>query len=235
MYAGGDVRARDELIERYMPLARALSNRYSHSGESREDLEQVAYLALVKAVDRYDPERGPFRSFAIPYVLGETRRHFRDKGWSMHVPRSIQERLLAVNTAVERLSGTLGRSPTIKEIALKVRCTPEEVAEALAAADAYSPISLDAPNRTDDDGVLSVGDGVGEVDSGYELVELGSTVAPAFRALPEREQHILKLRFVDDLKQVDIAKRVGISQMHVSRLLRRALDRLSAAAALDAA
>jgi RNA polymerase sigma-B factor len=228
-YGEGDLSAREALIDRYMPLAKALSRRYSHTGEASEDLEQVAYVALIKAVDRYDPERGPFRSYAIPYVLGELKRHFRDKGWSMHVPRSTQERLMAVNGAIERLSGSLGRSPSPKEIAEFLQCTPEEVVEALSAADAYSPASLDAPQRSDPEGDVTVGDGVGAVDERFELVELGASVAPAFRALPHREQLILKLRFIDDLNQAEIAERVGISQMHVSRLLRRSLDRLAAA------
>ena len=228
-YGEGDLAARESLIDRYMPLARALSRRYSHTGEPGEDLEQVAYVALIKAVDRYDPGRGPFRSYAIPYVLGELKRHFRDKGWSMHVPRSTQERLIAVNDAIERLSGSLGRSPTVREIAERLQCTSEEVVEALGAADAYSPASLDAPQYSEPDGDLTVGDGVGAEDRRFELVELGTSVEPAFRALPHREQLILKLRFADDLNQAEIADRVGISQMHVSRLLRRSLDRLAAA------
>ncbi len=225
----GDLSAREALIDRYMPLARALSRRYTHTGEAQDDLEQVAYVALIKAVDRYDPSRGTFRAYAIPYVLGELKRHFRDKGWSMHVPRSTQERLIAVNAALERLSAKLGRSPTAPEIADRLGCTGEEVLEALGAADAYAPTSLDAPQRRERDGDLSVGDGLGSEDERFELVDLGVSVAPAFRALPRREQLILKLRFVNDLNQIEIAERVGISQMHVSRLLRRSLDRLSVA------
>ncbi len=229
-YAQGDIRARQSLIEQMMPLARRMAGRYSHTGEAREDLEQVAYLALTKAVDRYDPEVGPFRAYAVPYMLGELRRHFRDKGWGVHVPRSVQERLMRTNQAVERLLGELGRSPTPKEIAARTGDSVEDVLEALDAAAAYSPSSLDAPFAGADDGeVRTVGDAVGGEDGHYEMVELGATVGPVFRALPEREQLIVKLRFVDDLKQHEIAERIGISQMHVSRLLRRAVDRMTEA------
>ena len=231
-YRDGDVRAREQLIERMMPLARRIASRYAHTGESREDLDQVAFLALTKAVDRYDPDIGPFRAYAVPYILGELRRHFRDKGWGLHVPRSVQERVMKVNQAMERLLPELGRPPTPRELAERIGESVEDVLEALDAAGAYSPASLDAPLPGAEDGeARTVADGVGVEDGHFELVELGAAVGPVFRALPEREQLIVKLRFVDDLKQHEIAERLGISQMHVSRLLRRAVERLTEAVA----
>lgn len=229
-YAQGDVRAREEVINRFLPLARRLAGRYRHTGESQEDLEQVACLGLIKAIDRYNPELGPFVRFAVPNIMGELKRHFRDKGWSMHVPRSLQERFLEVNEAMDQLSGRLGRSPTPKDIAKQTGLQVEEVLEALEASSAYSPVALDAPHPGDEDGDRTLGDNLGADDPRYSFVELGQALAPAFRALPPREQAILKLRFIDDLTQSEIADRVGVSQMHVSRLLRRSLDRLNAAA-----
>ncbi len=229
-YRDGDLAARDELVHRFMPLARRLAGRYRHTGEPQDDLEQVAYVGLIKAIDRYDPDLGPFVRYAVPNVLGELKRHFRDKGWGIHVPRSLQERFLKINEAVDVLSGRLGRSPSPRDIAAHVGMTLEEVLEALDAASAYTPVALDAPHPGDPDGDRTLGDNLGSEDQRYELVELGNTVAPAVRALPERELAILRMRFIEDLTQSEIAERVGVSQMHVSRLLRRSLDRLGAAA-----
>ena len=229
-YQQGDMLAREELIHRFVPLATRLAGRYRNTGESQEDLEQVACMGLIKAVDRYDPELGPFVRYAVPNILGELKRHFRDKGWSMHVPRSLQERFLRVNEAIDVLSGRLGRSPTAKDIAEQTGFSVEEVLEALEASSAYSPAALDAPHPGDEDSDRTLGDSLGAEDRRYAFVELGQALAPAFRALPAREQAILKLRFIDDLTQAEIADRVGVSQMHVSRLLRRSLDRLNAAA-----
>jgi RNA polymerase sigma-B factor len=215
----------------YMPLARRLAGRYRRTGEPMDDLEQVAYLGLIKAIDRFDPELGSFTRYAVPNIMGELKRHFRDKGWGLHVPRSVQERVMKVNAAMEVLSGRLGRSPSPKDLAAHTGLTLEEVLEALDAASAYSPTTLDAPHAGGEgEGERTLGDTLGAEDSGYELVELGQAVGPAFRALPEREQAILKLRFIDDLTQSEIAERVGVSQMHVSRLLRRSLDKLGDAA-----
>ena len=224
----GDLAARDELIARLIPLARRLASRYRHSGESREDLEQVAYVGLIKAVDRYEPSVGPFVRYAVPNILGELRRHFRDKGWGMHVPRTVQENFLRVNEATERLSAQLGRTPRASDVARATGLSLEDVGEALDAGRSYSPAALDAP-QGDEDGARALGDTLGSPDRHFEYVELGQAVAPAFDTLPRREQIILKLRFVDDLTQSEIAARIGVSQMHVSRLLRRALDRLNAA------
>lgn len=229
-YQDGDVRAREEVVHRFLPLTKRLAGRYRHTGESQEDLEQVACMGLIKAVDRYDPNLGPFVRYAVPNVMGELKRHFRDKGWGMHVPRSVQERFLQVNDAMDQLSGRLGRSPSPKDIAAHTGLEIEEVLEALEAATAYSPVTLDAPHPGDGDSERTLADSLGGEDPSFELVDLGQALAPAFRALPQREQIILKLRFIDDLTQSEIAERVGVSQMHVSRLLRRSLDRLSAAA-----
>lgn len=226
----GDAATRDELVRSFMPLARRLAGRYRHTGESQDDLEQVAYVGLIKAVDRYDPDLGPFVRYAVPNVLGELKRHFRDKGWGIHVPRSLQERFLKTNAAVDQLSGRLGRSPTVKEIARHTGFSLEEVSEALEASSAYTPAALDAPRPGDLEGDRTLGDGLGSEDRGYDLVDLNQAIAPAFRALPAREQTILRLRFLEDLTQSEIAERVGVSQMHVSRLLRRSLERLGAAA-----
>ncbi len=225
----GDLAAREELIRRLLPLAKRLASRYRHSGESQEDLEQVACVGLIKAVDRYEPDVGPLVRYAVPNVLGELRRHFRDKGWGMHVPRTVQENFLRVNEATERLSGELRRTPTTRDIAQATGMALEDVIEALDAGRSYSPAALDAPQAGDESDNRALGDTLGTIDRGYDFVELGQAIAPAFRVLPEREQAIVHLRFFEDLTQSEIAERIGISQMHVSRLLRRALDRLNAA------
>jgi len=219
----------DELVENLLPLAKRLAARYRHAGESQEDLEQVACLGLVKAVDRYDPSAGPLVRYAVPTILGELRRHFRDKGWGIHVPRSVQENLLTINSASERLATTLGRTPRPRDIAQATGMPIEDVIEALDAGASYTPAALDAPQRGDDPDTRSLGDALGSNDPNYELVELGQAIGPAFRELPARERAIVQLRFFEDLTQAEIAERVGISQMHVSRLLRRALDTLHGA------
>ncbi|HEY1276771.1 MAG TPA: SigB/SigF/SigG family RNA polymerase sigma factor [Thermoleophilaceae bacterium] len=225
---GGDLDAREELVERFMPLARDLALRYTYTGEPFDDLLQVASLGLLKALDRFEPGRGTkFTSYAAPTILGELRRHFRDKGWAMHVPRDLQERVLAVGRATERLSKELGRSPTVKDVAAALECSTEHVLEAQEAAGAYEIGSLDAPvrSREDDDSAALV-ELLGETDSSYDLVESRDSIAAAWRGLPEFEQRVLKLRFVDDLTQREIGQNIGYSQMHVSRLLRKALNRL---------
>ena len=228
-YRDGDMRARDDLAAEFGPLVRRLAGRYRHTNEPREDLEQVAYVGLLKAIDRYDPNAGPFVGYAVPNVLGELRRHFRDRGWAMHVPRSLQLRLLAVNAALEALPGKLGRSPTAADVAEHSGLTTEQVGEAMEAGTAYAPTALDAPFAGDPDGDRTLLDTLGHDDGRFELVELGESIAPLLAALPERERTILALRFREDLTQSEIADRIGVSQMHVSRLLRRALARLGAA------
>jgi RNA polymerase sigma-B factor len=222
----GDLRARDELISQLLPLTRRLASRYRNSGESQEDLEQVACLGLIKAVDRYQPELGPFVRYAIPNILGELRRHFRDKGWGMHVPRTIQENFLKVNDATEELSAKLGRTPTVRDLAAATGLAAEDVIEAIDAGRSYTPAALDAPQAGDDDGARLLADTLGTLEAGYDYVEIGAAIGPAFKALPEREQMIVHMRFFEDLTQSEIAERIGISQMHVSRLLRKAIDRL---------
>jgi RNA polymerase sigma-B factor len=221
--------ARDELITDLLPLARRLAGRYRRSGESLEDLEQVAYLGLVKAVDRYDSEAGPLVRYAVPTILGELRRHFRDKGWGTHVTRSVQENLLKATTASDELATRLGRTPTVADVARATGIPLEEVIEALEAARSYKPTSLDAPIGYSSSESTPLRDTLGSTDHHYDYVEIGATIAPAFRHLPKREQQIVQLRFFEDLTQSEIATRMGISQMHVSRLLRRALDDLHGA------
>jgi RNA polymerase sigma-B factor len=224
--------ARERLIEHHMPLAERLAARYRHSGESLDDLEQVAFLGLIRAIDRYDPEAGPFARFAVPTITGELKRHFRDKGWSMRVPRDLQERALNVGDALDHLATELGRSPTPRDVATFTRLTLEDVLEAMDAASAYSPMSLDSPQpgaEDDEDGALV--QTIGGEDPNFWLADRRPTVSVALRSLAAREREILRLRFNEDLTQTEIARRIGISQMHVSRLLRRALDQLTRATA----
>ena len=228
----GNLAARDELVERCLPLARELARRYIYTDEPFDDLLQVASLALIKAIDRFDPDRGSkFASFAAPTILGELKRHFRDKGWSLHVPRDLQERALAVGREAEALSKRLGRSPKPREVARALGCSVEQVLEAQQAAASYEATSLDTPTTRDDDDAPSLIDLLGGEDSGYELVEDRDEIASAWQRLPEMERSVLELRFVHDLTQREIGERIGHSQMHVSRLLRRALSRLEPEAA----
>jgi RNA polymerase sigma-B factor len=216
---------RDELIEEFMPLARHLAARYSGS-EPQEDLVQVACVGLIKAVDRFDGSRGnAFSSFAVPTILGELRRHFRDRGWSIRPPRDVQERVLKVEKAQAELPAKLGHTPTVAEIAEVLQLSDDEVLEALHAAQGHYANSLDAPTSSDDD-VQSLGDRIGEDDPRYDVVESVVTLSPELRAIPHRDREILRLRFMEDLTQREIAERVGLSQMHVSRILRATLDRL---------
>ena len=232
----GDLEARDELVLRFMPLARQLATRYRHAGEQLEDLVQVACVGLIKAVDRYDPDRGKgFTRYAVPTMLGEIKRHFRDKGWSVHVPRATQELVLRVGEALGDLPAKLGRSPTPRDIAAAVDAQVEDVLEAMEAATAYEAVSLDAPRPgSGEEESCTLAESLCEDEPGYELVEIGETLRGTLEALPAREQLILRLRFEEDMTQAEIAERVGVSQMHVSRLLRRSLDRLSAAGAAAA-
>jgi RNA polymerase sigma-B factor len=232
----GDLAARDELIARMIPLARQLAGRYRHAGEPHDDLVQVACVGLLKAVDRYEPDRGSaFTKYAVPTILGELKRHFRDKGWAVHVPRATQEMSLKVSDALGKLPAKLGRAPRPRDVAVAIGAPVEEVLLAMEAATAYEATSLDAPRgSSDDDDDWSYGASLPSEERGYELVEITEALRGTINALPDREREILKLRFQDDLTQAEIAERVGISQMHVSRLLRRSLDRLGAAGAVAA-
>ncbi len=228
----GDLAAREDLVERFLPLARDLAMRYSYTDEPLDDLLQVASLGLIKAIDRFEPGRGTkFTSYAAPTILGELKRHFRDKGWSLHVPRDLQERTLAVSRETESLSKKLGRSPKVREVADALGCSAEAVLEAQEAAASYEAASLDAPAARDDDESASLVDMLGDEDGAYDLVEDRQAIASTWRALPEVERRVLELRFLHDLTQREIGDRIGYSQMHVSRLLRRALTRLETAAA----
>lgn len=226
-HVAGDRRAREEAITRFMPLARQLALRYYHGREPLEDLVQVACIGLVKAVDRFDVARTTtFASYAVPVILGELRRYFRDNGWALHVPRGLQERTLAVERAVERLQVQQGRSPTPAEIGQHLGLSVEDVLEAMDAAHATDTVSLDAPRQAGDGERDALIDAIGHVDGRLELVEYRQAIAAALAALPAREREILRLRFEQDQTQSEIAGRLGVSQMQISRLLRRTLDRL---------
>ena len=225
----GDELAREELVRRFMPLARNLARRYEHSSEPFEDLLQVASLGLLKALDRFDPGLGhPFPSFAVPTILGEMRRYFRDSGWSVHMPRGAQERALEVRSAQERLVGVHGRAPSVTQLAEYLEFSCEEVLDALQAVQAYEAVSLDAPRLGVQDDSVAYADSMGHEDERYELVELDATISAVLEHIPARERRILHMRFVEDLTQTEIASRVGVSQMQVSRLLRRSLETLRA-------
>ncbi len=225
----GDEVARDTLVQRYLPLANRLARRYLRSSEPLEDLQQVASLGLLKALDRFDPARGrPFQSFAVPTMLGEIRRYFRDSGWSVHVPRGVQERALKVRDAQEAFANEHGHAPTANQLAVYLELDVEEVIDALIAIQGYKTLSLDAPRPSEENDAISYGDSFGEEDERYELVELDATVTAVLDHIPARERRILHMRFVEDLTQTEIAACVGISQMQVSRLLRHSLEELRA-------
>jgi len=218
----GDRDARERALVELMPLVRALASRYAGRGEPLEDLVQVGALGLVKAVDRFDVDRGvEFSSYAVPTIVGEIRRHFRDKAWAMHVPRRLKELSVRLSRVLDELTTELGRSPTIAELAEATGAEEEEVIDALDSAQAYSTRSLHAP--FDEGGDESLADKLGTVEPGYEEVEDGSLVASGLDALDERERRIVELRFFEEMTQSQIAAEIGISQMHVSRLLRHAL------------
>ncbi len=222
-----DREARDELIARYLPLARKLARRYAQSSEPYEDLVQVASLGLVKAVERFDPGRGfAFSSFAVPTIVGELKRHFRDTAWSLHVERGAQERARRISDAQQALSGRTGRTPTVVELAQYLELTQEEVLDGLQTAEAFGTVSLDAPMISEDEHESNRLEMLGVEDARLVLVEDQATVFAAARSLPADQREILFLRFGEDLTQSEIAERVGVSQMQVSRLLRRSLARL---------
>lgn len=223
----GDRAAREELVQRLLPLARRMARRYRRSDEPLDDLVQVATLGLIKAIDRFDPDRETaFSSYAVPTMLGELKRYFRDNGWAVHVPRGMQERVMQVDNAVKELSRRLGRSPSVAEISDAISSTPEQVLEAMEAASAYDAVSLESYRFGDQSDGETYAETIGVEDDRFELVEYGATIAPTLQALPMRDRIVLHLRFVEDLTQAEIAQRVGVSQMHVSRLIRRALERL---------
>jgi RNA polymerase sigma-B factor len=217
----GDRAARDELAETMLPLARSLARRYAGRGEPLDDLEQVACVGLLKAIDRFDISREVrFATFAVPTIAGELKRHFRDRGWMLRVPRDVQELSARVARARETLTRELGRVPTVAELANTLDVGVEQVLDALSAADSYRMLSLDEP-LTDGSGALEA---IGGDDSGFELAEHRVLLRRGIDALGPREREILRLRFYEGLTQREIAREVGISQMHVSRLIRRSVD-----------
>jgi RNA polymerase sigma-B factor len=219
--------ARDELVQRFLPLARKLARRYNGAREPFDDLLQVASLGLVKAVDRYDLERGTaFSSFAVPTILGELKRYFRDLGWAVHVPRGAQELAVKVEEAQQRLSVRTGRAPTVYELAQFLEIPIEDALDALETARAHHASSLDAPHDDGEGESGSVIDSFGSEDPGLLLADERVTVGEAARQLSEREREVLHLRFIEDLTQTQIAGQVGVSQMQISRILRRAVARL---------
>ncbi len=219
-------RIRDELVEMHLPLVEYLARRFRNRGEPLDDLIQVATIGLIKSVDRFDLERGvEFSTYATPTVVGEIKRHFRDKGWAIRVPRRLQELKLSLTKATQELSQRNGRSPTVSELAAHLKMTDEEVLEGLESANAYSAVSLDAPDGGDDDSP-SVQDTLGITDEAIEGVEYRESLKPLLEKLPPREKKILLLRFFGNMTQSQIATELGISQMHVSRLLARTLAQL---------
>ncbi len=223
----GDEQLRGELVEAHLGLARHLAKRFAQRGESTDDLVQVASVALVHAVDRFDPQVGvAFSTFATQTILGELKRHFRDRAWTVRAPRRMQELYLRLGTSIDHLSQALGRSPTIAELATDTDSDEEAVLEALEAGQAYRAASLDAPMAGAVEETL--GDRLGSTDDGYLDAERRAELGPLLDRLPERERRIVELRFVAEMTQSEIAQHVGVSQMHVSRLLARSLARLRA-------
>lgn len=218
--------ARDELVALHLPLVEHLARRFVNRGEPLDDLVQVGTIGLIKAVDRFDSERGvEFATYATPTIVGEIKRHFRDKGWAIRVPRRLQELRLALVSASAELTQELGRSPTVRELATRLCLDEDEVLEGLESANAYSTVSLDAPDALGLDGP-SVGEVLGEEDDALETVEFRESLRPLLATLPPRERRIVALRFYRQLTQTQIAAELGMSQMHVSRLLSRSLRQL---------
>jgi RNA polymerase sigma-B factor len=223
----GDLEARERLIEQYLPLVRSLARRYSYRGEQLEDLVQVGCIGLIKAIDRFDVERGvELTTYATPNIIGEIKRHFRDKGWSIRVPRGLQELNVRLSHLIEDLTVQLERSPTIPELAKAAGVEEEEVLEALESGQAYATLSLSAPALGDDNSDLDPLESLGQIEHEYEVSEDRAVLAPGLKILDDRERRILQLRFYEGLTQSQIAQQIGFSQMHVSRLIRRALEKI---------
>jgi RNA polymerase sigma-B factor len=230
----GDRDAREQLVSHFLPLARNLARRYAGAREPMDDLQQVANLGLLKAIDRFNPEQGnAFASFAVPTILGELKRYFRDFGWSVHVPRGAQEMALKVEKAQQALASAGGRSPSVDELAAHLQWTVDEVLEAMEAGTAHHSVSLDAPTEDDDDEPLTLGASLGVIDSRLESVDDALSIAEAARTLSERDRQVLSLRFGEDKTQTEIAEALGVSQMQVSRILRRVIEQLRDSASAD--
>jgi RNA polymerase sigma-B factor len=229
-----DRRARDELADRFLPLARSLALRYQRSGEPFDDLLQVASLGLVKAIDRFDPAREiAFSSFAVPTILGEIKRYFRDRTWAVRVPRGLQEMSMKVDHAVAELSEELHRSPSVKEIATAIGALEEEVLEALQAGGAYRAVSFEAPNGGSGEDAATIADSVGIDESGFDRAEERAVLDVLLASVSDREREVLRMRFEEDMTQAEIGAAVGVSQMQISRIIRTALQRLREAAELE--
>jgi RNA polymerase sigma-B factor len=219
-----DPGAREELAKEFLPLAEYFARRFSGRGEPVDDLTQTASLGLLNAIDRFDPERGvPFSTYAAATIVGELKRHFRDRGWALRVPRNVQETAILVNRTVSTLWQEMGRAPTVREIAASADIGEDDVLEALDALQAYTTDSLDAPTA---DATSTAAESIGAEDRSYEVSEEWLSLAPALRELPERERAILYLRFFEGRTQTEIADELGISQMHVSRLVSQSLEKL---------
>jgi RNA polymerase sigma-B factor len=220
------LRIRGELVELHLPLVEYLARRFRNRGEWLDDLTQVATIGLIKSIDRFDLERGvEFSTYATPTIVGEIKRHFRDKGWAVRVPRRLQELKLALTKAIGELAQRLGRAPTVAELAAHLQMSEEDVLEGLESANAYSTVSLDAPDSGDED-APAVAESLGMVDEALEGVEYRESLKPLLERLPPREKRILLLRFFGNMTQSQIATELGISQMHVSRLLAKTLAQL---------
>ena len=219
--------ARDSLVHLHLPLVEHCARRFRNRGEPLEDLVQVGTIGLIKSIDRFDSFRGvEFSTYATPTIIGEIKRYFRDKGWAIRVPRRLQELRMSISAITGEMSQDLGRSPTPRELAEKLGVSVEEVMEGLESANAYSTLSLDAGDTNEDGGGNTMLDGLGEDDEGLANVEIRASVKPLIEALPPREKRILLLRFFRGMTQSQIAEEIGVSQMHVSRLLTRTLDQL---------
>ena len=230
----GDLQAREQLIEQYMSLVRSLARRYSYRGEQLDDLVQIGSIGLIKAIDRFDLSRSvELTTYATPNIIGEIKRHFRDRGWAVRVPRGLQELNVKISKLVEQLTVQLGRSPTIPELAKAAGVEEEEVLEALESGRAYTALSLSQGGAQEDGEELDPLETLGDIEHQYEVSENRAVLAPGFRVLDERERAILHLRFFEGLTQSQIAQQVGISQMHVSRLIRRALEKIREEIAAD--
>jgi RNA polymerase sigma-B factor len=226
-HRAGERAATDELAQRFTPLAASLARRYGGSSEPFEDLLQVASLGLLKALERFDPALGSaFSAFAVPTILGELRRYFRDSGWSVHVPRGTQELALKVRDAQRRLASEHGRAPTVDQLAEHLQVDAEKIIGALQSIQAYEAVSMDAIRPSAARGTRTYAESIGQEDPRYELAESRSTIAAVIGQLPALERDVLRMRFDEELTQTEIGARVGISQMQVSRVLRRALERL---------
>lgn len=223
----GDEEARDQLIVSHLNLVRFLASKFKNRGEPLDDLVQVGTIGLIKAIDRFDPDRGlEFTTYATPTILGEIKRHFRDKGWSIRVPRRLQELSAKVNQATDELTVELQRSPSVEEIAAKLGVGAEEILEAMESSGAYTSVSLEAGGSSEDDEAPALIDRLGSVDEDLDASDDRMVIDDAISDFSPREQEIVRMRFIDGLTQVEIAKRLGVSQVQVSRLLRRTLRKI---------